>query len=87
MSTADDKLAAIAKQLKTGLSTPPETVRAFLGWFGAARRGWRVEEDFVDSIRKGAPVRLTDFARGVGYMRVTEAIWRSWSADGARTTV
>src|SRR5262249_21763702 len=30
--------------------------------------GWRVEADFVDSIRSGAPVRLTDFATGVAYM-------------------
>jgi predicted dehydrogenase len=48
------------------------------------RRGWRVEEDFVTSIREGTPVRLTDFATGVRYMRVTDAIWRSWSSSGAR---
>lgn len=39
---------------------------------------WRVEADFVDSIRKGVPVRLTDFATGVRYMRFTEAAWRAW---------
>jgi predicted dehydrogenase len=50
----------------------------------AQRRGWRVEEDFVASIREGAPVRLTDFATGVRYMRVTDAVWRSWSDGGAR---
>lgn len=48
------------------------------------RRGWRVEEDFVASIREGVPVRLTDFATGVRYMRLTEAVWRSWSEGGAR---
>ena len=48
------------------------------------RRGWRVEEDFVASIREGAPVRLTDFATGVRYMRVTDAVWRSWSDGGVR---
>jgi len=48
------------------------------------RRGWRVEEDFVASIREGTPVRLTDFATGVRYMRVTDAVWRSWSDGGAR---
>jgi predicted dehydrogenase len=48
------------------------------------RRGWRVEEDFVASIREGTPVRLTDFATGVRYMRVTDAIWRSWSDGGVR---
>jgi predicted dehydrogenase len=41
------------------------------------RGGWRVEADFVDSIRTGAPVRLTDFATGVRYMEFTEAVARS----------
>jgi predicted dehydrogenase len=36
--------------------------------------GWRVEADFVDSIRTGAPVRLTDFETGVAYMEFTEAV-------------
>ena len=36
--------------------------------------GWRVEADFVNSIREGKPVRLTDFAAGVAYMRFTEAV-------------
>jgi predicted dehydrogenase len=39
--------------------------------------GWRVEADFVDSIRQGTPVRLTDFATGVRYMEFTEAVARS----------
>ena len=51
------------------------------------RRGWKVEDDFVDSIREGTAVTLTDFETGMAYMRVTEAIWKSSSADGARTTV
>jgi predicted dehydrogenase len=45
---------------------PPEKARA-----------WRVEADFVDAIRGGAPIRLTDFATGVGYMEFTEAVARS----------
>lgn len=40
-------------------------------------RPWRVEADFVDSIRQGAPVRFTDFATGVRYMEFTEAVARS----------
>jgi predicted dehydrogenase len=36
--------------------------------------GWRVEADFVESIRAGKPVRLTDFATGVAYMEFTEAV-------------
>ncbi|MEX0330033.1 MAG: Gfo/Idh/MocA family protein [Puniceicoccaceae bacterium] len=40
------------------------------------RRGWRVEEDFIDSIRNGTPVRLTNFADGVRYMEFTDAVHR-----------
>jgi predicted dehydrogenase len=38
---------------------------------------WRVEQDFVDSIREGKPVELTNFEDGLHYMRVTEAVQRS----------
>jgi predicted dehydrogenase len=51
------------------------------------KRGWRVEADFVDSIRTGAPVRLTGFADGVRYMAFTEAVFRSVEAGGAVTAV
>ncbi|MBM3214714.1 Gfo/Idh/MocA family oxidoreductase [Candidatus Poribacteria bacterium] len=37
------------------------------------RGGWRVEEDFVDSIRTGKPVVLTSFEEGMRYMAFTEA--------------
>lgn len=40
------------------------------------KRGWRVEEDFVESIREGLPVRLTNFADGVRYMAFTDAVHR-----------
>lgn len=53
-----------------------------------AKRGdWRVEADFVASIREGAPVRLTDFASGERYMAFTEAVWESWSGQGVRVAV
>jgi predicted dehydrogenase len=39
--------------------------------------GWRVEEEFVQAIRTGSPVRYTDFATGVTYMEFTEAVARS----------
>lgn len=39
--------------------------------------GWRVEADFIDSIREQAPVRYTDFATGVSYMEFTEAVAKS----------
>ncbi|MFH1566827.1 MAG: Gfo/Idh/MocA family oxidoreductase [Gemmatimonadota bacterium] len=38
------------------------------------RGGWRVEEDFVEAIREGAPVTHTSFADGVRYMEFTEAV-------------
>lgn len=38
---------------------------------------WRVEQDFVDSIRTGAPVVLTSFEDGVHYMEIIEATHRS----------
>jgi predicted dehydrogenase len=40
-------------------------------------REWRVEADFVDAIRTGAPIHFTDFATGVAYMEFTEAVARS----------
>lgn len=46
-------------------------------------RGWRVEQDFVDSITKGMPVRLTNFQDGVRYMRFIDAAWRSWQEGRA----
>ncbi|RME70031.1 MAG: gfo/Idh/MocA family oxidoreductase [Verrucomicrobia bacterium] len=46
------------------------------------RRGWRVEADFVESIRTGAPVQLTNFEDGLAYMRFTEAVFRSQEAGG-----
>lgn len=40
------------------------------------RRGWRVEEDFIASIREGRPVELTSFEAGVRYMSFTDAVYR-----------
>ena len=39
------------------------------------KRGeWRVEREFVDAVREGAPVTHTSFADGVRYMEFTEAV-------------
>lgn len=51
------------------------------------RGAWRVEADFVDSIRDGKPVRLTNFETGVQYMQFTEAVWESWSNVRLRVTL
>jgi predicted dehydrogenase len=39
--------------------------------------GWRCEAEFVEAIRDGTAVHLTDFATGVAYMEFTEAVARS----------
>jgi predicted dehydrogenase len=57
--------AATARELEE-IPIPPEKAR-----------DWRVEADFVASIRGGAPMELTDFATGVAYMEFTEAVARS----------
>ncbi len=46
------------------------------------RGGWRVEEEFVQAIRTGSPVTLTDFATGVHYMEWTDAVTRSLRGAG-----
>lgn len=38
------------------------------------RRGWRVEADFIESIRSGKPVELTSFSEGVRYMEFTDSV-------------
>ena len=47
------------------------------------RDDWNVEQDFVDSIRDGKAVTLTDFETGVRYMRFSQAVWDSWT-DGSK---
>lgn len=49
--------------------------------------GWRVEADFVESIREGKPPRLTSFEDGLAYMRFTDAAIRSSEAGGAWETL
>jgi hypothetical protein len=46
-------------------------------------RAWHVETDFVEAIRSGSPIELTDFATGVAYMEFTEAVARSAQAGVA----
>jgi predicted dehydrogenase len=45
--------------------------------------GWRVEQDFVESVRDGKPVSLTNFEDGVRYMEFTDAVWASWTEGRA----
>jgi len=39
--------------------------------------GWRVEADFIQSIRKGTPVTRTSFEEGLRYMKFTDAVWEA----------
>ncbi len=48
---------------------------------------WRVEADFVDSIRNGMPVTLTSFEDGLAYMRFTDAVARSIESDASWQTL
>jgi predicted dehydrogenase len=71
-----------------------DTIHGVSGTHGAAPAGslreipipaekeriWQVEADFVDSIRLGTPVQLTNFETGVMYMEFTDAV-----AHSART--
>lgn len=54
---------------------PPQPLAPDPGTAGS----WHVEQDFIDSIRRGTPVELTSFEDGLRYMQFTEAVWRSWS--------
>ena len=42
------------------------------------RGGWRVEDEFVNAIRKIEPVTHTSFEDGVKYMQWTDAVTESW---------
>jgi predicted dehydrogenase len=53
----------------------------------AKRGSWRVEAYFVESVRTGKPVELTDFAAGVRYMRFTDAVWESWKNEKGRVVL
>lgn len=50
----------------------------------AKSRGWQVEADFVNSIRKGTPVERTSFADGLRYMTFTEMVNDSLAGGAAR---
>jgi len=50
------------------------------------RRGyWRVEEEFINAIRRKEKVKLTDFQTAVEYMEFTDAVARSIQSRTAVT--
>jgi predicted transcriptional regulator len=40
--SSEEKLKTVSDQIKKGIAAPRETVRSFLLWFGASKRGYRV---------------------------------------------
>lgn len=61
MSQADEKLSVIAEQLRRGVAPPQETVRSFLLWFDAARRGYRVVRRARRVLRRYGLITNPDF--------------------------
>lgn len=50
--TASERIASIAKQLDNGESVQPVTVREFLSWFGAQRRGYWIVAEIHNELEK-----------------------------------
>lgn len=61
MSVAEEKLTAIAAQLKKGVAPSRETVRTFLLWFGAERRGYRVIRTVRSHLKRHSLATFPDF--------------------------
>jgi CBS domain-containing protein len=61
MSLSEDKLKAIAAQLKQGVVPPQESVRSFLGWFFAERRGYNVVLSIRQALKKFGIKTSPDF--------------------------
>ena len=61
MALYDDKLKAIAAQLKKGVSPQAEYVRSFLKWFGAERRGYRVVSNIRRALQHYKLATVPDF--------------------------
>lgn len=61
MSQFEEKLTAIAEQLKKGVAPPNESVRTFLLWFGSERRGYRVVRLVRSALRRHGLATLPDF--------------------------
>jgi len=61
MALHDDKLKAISDQLKRGVAPSRETVRTFLGWFYAERRGYNVVRRIRHELAKYKVATSPDF--------------------------
>jgi len=61
MAQAEEKLAAIAEQVRKGVVPAKESVRAFLLWFDAERRGYRVVRRIRSALRRHGLATSPDF--------------------------
>jgi CBS domain-containing protein len=61
MTQADEKLLAIVEQLNNGLAPQRESVRSFLLWFDAVRRGYRVVRRIRNALRRHGLATSPDF--------------------------
>jgi CBS domain-containing protein len=61
MSVAEEKLAVIAAQLKKGVAPSRETVRTFLLWFGAERRGYNVVRRIRGALKRHGLLTSPEF--------------------------
>lgn len=61
MSVYEEKLSAIAAQLKKGVAPSRETVRTFLLWFGAERRGYNVIRRVRSTLKRHGLTTSPDF--------------------------
>ena len=61
MAQSEEKLAAIAALLKKGVAPQRETVRSFLLWFNADRRGYRVVRRIRSALKRYGIVTSLDF--------------------------
>ena len=55
------ELDAVAEALKEGRTVEPVTVRVFLGWFDAQRRGINVVSDIRDQLARAGVETFPDF--------------------------
>jgi CBS domain-containing protein len=61
MTIASAELARIKADLEKGLPSPSVTVREFLGWFGAQRRGYWIVQQIRDALAHAALETQPDF--------------------------
>lgn len=61
MSVYEEKLTAIVAQLKKGVAPSRETVRTFLLWFGAERRGYNVVRRVRSALKRHGLTTTPDF--------------------------